>query len=415
MKIEIIPSNSNIPVREGWVRLTEKDFNHYESFFAKHPDILPESVEEIYTRGVLEVSNSPVVIMRHIDWLLKLGGHLSLDIFRYMPWSGPFNEYKWILSLLSMSFRGHFIAIKKENVENFTHVVYEKQITALPDNDSIDCWSFAICSNGTQNSRVIELINQIISLKIPYYEIIVCGPKPAEYLQSCVRVIDDTSIYVKDEVRVPISKKKNLIAQCAKYNNLVIMHDRIIIPPEWYECAKKYGNYFDIIGCSVRDVDDISRRVSDWGLCDGWGRKSNISFLEKPPYDFYSADIFINGGFFIVKKNILETVPMNEFCHWDEVEDIEYCHRLSRLGYLVGMDINNKVLSYTYRLGSSMLLPNRVDILRNKRSFYSNYIIETKFYQKYSGVSIPKSSLLIFWIKYVYYRFACYFMKRVCK
>ena len=55
--------------------LTEKDFDPCKSFFEVHPNIKPESIDYIYTKGILEdfeylrcfLKNIPVVLLSYKD------------------------------------------------------------------------------------------------------------------------------------------------------------------------------------------------------------------------------------------------------------------------------------------------------------------------------------------------------------
>lgn len=355
MKIEIVPNASRNPIQEGWVRLTENDFNNFESFFAKHPNITPESVDEIVVRGVLEVHPYPLIIVRHIDWLLKSGGSFSIEsLFRWNK-AGYVSPYYQIRYLITQGFKDRIICTKIEQRDGLQILNYEKIKSSLPLSDTIKKWSFGICSNGSQNERVMRLIESIAKQNIPEFEIIVCGPAPFKDLPSYVKVVDDAECYMKGDVRIPIAKKKNLIAKHAKYNNMCIMHDRYLFSDDWYKNMIKYGNYYDVITMKCYDVDKPEQEMPSINIIGS--NSANVHSLKNirlQTFDF-PQDIYINGGFIIAKKHIYEHIPIPIHLNWAEAEDIVWCSKLPINGVLIGIDEHNSVYSYAVRIASKMV------------------------------------------------------------
>ena len=387
MKIEIIPSASNLPRREGWMRLTEKDFNHYESFFAKHPDIKPESVDEIYTKGVLEIVPMPAIIVRHLDWLLKTDGKLIVDFcFPNSPFYGEYNNLYTVRYFLSQSFSNN-IKLTNSNFSNHSHLEYTKYKSCLPNDDSINAWTFGICSNGTNVENVLAIISQLNSLNIPLCQIIVCGPPINENLPSNVIVVDDSPIYAVGDNRFPIGKKKNLIVEHALYNNVVIMHDRYTFHADWYKNMIRWGNYFDMLAFPVLDVDNPELHLCDWQCADYYHpRKELNQVIHALPYTMYNEYAYINGGIFMCKKHIYNEMRMSTKLHWDEMEDIDFSRRMMLYGYLISFDINNHIFSSTRRLhpiGKPDIYPPKMTfgrIISNKRQYYYHISHDRKEY-----------------------------------
>lgn len=401
MKIEILPSNSKLPLRDGWLRLTEKDFNNYESFFAKHPDILPESAEELEIKGVLEVHPYPLIIIRHADWLLKAGGSLKVEsLFRYDR-AGYVAPYYQLRYLISQSFGDKIKCVAIAIQDNVQTLSYEKVSSSLPENDSIERWSFGICSNGSQNERVLRLIDSIIKQNIPEFEIIVCGPAPSTNLPSCVKVVDDAECYTKGDIRIPIGKKKNLIAKHAKYNNMCIMHDRYLFVDDWFVNMRKYGNYFDVITMMCYDVEKSDQVMSSLNMRSGnfstttTTTTTTLRFLKniKLQTQDFPQYLYINGGFFIAKKHLYVRIPIPNNLHWAEAEDIVWGQLLPLNGALIGIDEHNKVKSYAVRLASSKV-KSRVYLRRTKDvyRFLHDKLVATKEYSKAFQIPYKKLS-----------------------
>lgn len=61
--------------------LTEKDFDPCKSFFAVHPNIKPESIDYIYTKGILEDFEYLRCFLKNIDGMLACDGVFEIDYF----------------------------------------------------------------------------------------------------------------------------------------------------------------------------------------------------------------------------------------------------------------------------------------------------------------------------------------------
>ena len=422
MKIEIVPSNSNLPLREGWKRLTEKDFNHYESFFAKHPDIQPESIEEIYTRGVFEKYKYPLIILRHIDWMLKINGVFIIDTCSIGGhWCGPYRPEMILRHFIAIAFTDKYILTKDDRQQTYLHLKYQKKVSTLPKDDTIEKWTWGICSNGTKNDRVMEMIQQINSLQIPSCEIIVCGPYPSNNLPSNVRVLDDSPIYTEDDTRIPITKKKNLIAENATYNNLVILHDRFHIPSSWYQSMLRYGNYFDLLLTPVKVIDNLAHHTFDWQNGDYYNLDNPINqdIEERLPYSAYNEHVFVNGGILICKKHIYNEIKQSYKLNWGEMEDADFSQRLTRSGYLVHLDINNYIVSTTLRmhsLGPAELYRSKPSILQRiitNKNYYRHFHESKVKYSKFAVVEEKYDIVMDF--RYWFYRILWWFCKHFVK
>lgn len=413
-----------MPSREGWIRLSEKDFNHYESFFASHPNIKPESVDEIYTRGIFETFKYPLIIIRHIDWLLKKDGVFNVDYcYNVGRWFGPYHQIDTIRYFIAIGFADRYILTTKEVNDQFYHFAYRKCQMALSAGDCIEKWTWGICSNGTKNERVLEMIQQINALKIPFCEIIVCGPPnlPKEHLPANVKLLDDSSIYKDSDIRIPITKKKNLIVEHSIYNNIIILHDRFYIPETWYNSMCRYGNYFDLLLTPVRVHGDLSSHTYDWQNVDNYNLDNpiNSDIKENLPYDIYNENVFLNGGIIICKKNIYLEIKQSPKLNWEEMEDVDFSQRVTRNGYLVHLDINNYIESAIWRMGSL----GAYHIHRPKTSFKDRLIYNKTYYRhfheskiKYSSYAMVKAEYDIkMEVKYWFYRIIWWVSKHFVK
>ncbi len=203
---------------------------------------------------------------------------------------------------------------------------------SLAPGDSIDRWTFGIITNGKKDGQVDKIIESIHGQKVKNYEIIVCG-KYAGKRKGEVKSIEFTH---KDD-RGWITKKKNLLVAAAKYQNLVIVHDRIIFSDGWYEGMKKYGNYFEALSCAVL-LKKNNARAGDW-LTYGSdlrlyryktaygdvqkGVDSHEGMIGLLEYRDWDEGVFIAGFMNIFKKSVWERFPWDESLFWNEAEDVQ--------------------------------------------------------------------------------------------
>lgn len=384
MKVQILPSGSKIATKQGYVRLSEKDFRHDKSFFMTHADIAPESVDEIEIDGVLEAAPFPHVIIRQLDWMLKPNGKLVVCQHHLNEDSdGPYHSHVMVMHLIALGFEDR-IVLRDKKKGDCLDLTYEKVAQALPKNDNIDSWSFGICSNGSRNEFVVRMVEAICALNIPHYEIIVCGPAPSENLPKQVRVIDDSPIYVEGEKRIPISRKKNRIAAHAKYNNMMILHDRYILPNDWYVKMKEWGNYFDMMTYAVRDLSEPTKRIGDWMYSDLYHFVNNYSESVYPAYGKFDENTYINGGMFVMKKHLYDKYPLPDCLHWAEREDIFLSRLMLLYGKLIQVDTANCVSSENMRFAQEDVPAKKslANTIQLKKAFYARKVQCKRYYSK---------------------------------
>jgi hypothetical protein len=104
-----------------------------------------------------------------------------------------------------------------------------------------------------------QIIDSIEKQNISSYEIILIGNPNIELRKNIKKIYFDETKH-----NGWITKKKNIIAQNAKYENIVFMHDYIILEDGWYKGFCKYGNNFDIIVNKIINYDGT--RFRDWIL-----------------------------------------------------------------------------------------------------------------------------------------------------
>ena len=168
-------------------------------------------------------------------------------------------------------------------------------------------FTFGIVTGGGADFFVKNLIASIRSEQVPEYEIIIIGDSMAFGYDITVVPFDET---VK---KGWFTRKKNLIAQMAKYENIVILHDYLKLQTGWYKGYLKYGNDFNI--CVNPLLNKQNERCNDFLLffpIDGLSHSIKLLPYEFKPTIIQSKLIYAAGSYYVIKKSIALKYPYNE-------------------------------------------------------------------------------------------------------
>jgi hypothetical protein len=194
-------------------------------------------------------------------------------------------------------------------------------------------FTFGIIGTNTNRQFHDKIFKSILDQQIPNVQIIYVGSDLNTDLNVDFIEFDET---IKNAW---ITKKKNLITKFAKNENIVFMHDYIVLESNWFAGFKKFGNDFDVCMNVIKNFD--GSRYLDWLLCH-----EDIKFLGKEymlPYDEnFSNIMYFSGSYYICKKKVCLDFPLNENLCWGEGEDIEFSKRL-RQKYKFLMNIYSSV------------------------------------------------------------------------
>lgn len=226
--------------------LSNKDINNNRIYRSKK--ISPESAIDVTAAYILDRTDFIRYIIKELDILLKTDGKFKIvftSTKKQTHGLGVRTEMQ-IMYEFSASTNGRYVLESKVKRKNFTILTYTKKISTLKEDDSIKNWSFGIITNGQNNASVKSLVKSIIDQKIPKFEVNISGPNPYNNaLPNNVNIVKDVNIL--PDPRGPISKKKNILINASKFENLCLLHDRYLLPKNWYLNMKKYGNYFDFL------------------------------------------------------------------------------------------------------------------------------------------------------------------------
>lgn len=190
--------------------------------------------------------------------------------------------------------------------------------------------TFGIVTNGHNDSDVDEAIKSIIFQNIPSVQIIVCGTYENKYSLP----IDYIHFNCNDD-RGWITKKKNIIVENAKFENVVIFHDRLKLAVDWYKSLCDWGNGFEIL-CASHLYQNKQEFLPSWyrykfDLNNIYKWNVPIAKLQKDDWDPYILDC---GSVLVAKRTILNSYKFNEDLFWGQFEDCELSKRLADSGFI---------------------------------------------------------------------------------
>ena len=353
--------------------LSLKDINHLERIYTKYK-LIPESFDEVRINYLADRNQLIRFIIKELDILLKPGGKFIINS-TYSNTHGNFiRSTSQIKHEYSISTNGRYRLVN-ENIDKLKFTLeYIKEKKTLERNDTIDKWSFGIITNGNKNEKIVEIIDSIVAQNIPKYEIIICGHFTyANTDKLPIQVIPD--IILKNDLRAPITLKKNNIARVAVFNNLMIVHDRYLLPNDWYQKMKNYGNYFDIL--AFPNIGENGGRVNDWGLFSVKPSQIGYNISYQIPYNKWTEFFYAQGGLLLIKKNLFELNNLDSRLFWGELEDVQFSQKANLNGLFYYFDVNNKIYTFSGRLKESNYSSNLSSIRSNLKFLYfwcKNYI-----------------------------------------
>lgn len=185
-------------------------------------------------------------------------------------------------------------------------------------------FTFGIVTGGGNDNvtqKAIESIRTAMGKK--EHEIITVGPTKLKHLV-------DYAIPFNEHI-IPgwITRKKNIITTAAKHENIVYMHDYFGISEGWLKAFE--GLDFKIAMTQIKYA--TGSRFRDWSLdacVDQFERQRLL------PYDVkhLSKIMYISGGYWVAKRDIMLEYPLDERRRMGWEEDIEWSHTVrERVGF----------------------------------------------------------------------------------
>lgn len=186
-------------------------------------------------------------------------------------------------------------------------------------------FTFGIITDGNYDPMVDKIISSIRDEKIPNYEIIIVG-------NSKITGDDIKVIPFDENIKWRwITRKKNIITENAKYENIVYLHDYVYLLPGWYDGWLKFGENFK--ACMNIILNEDGTRFRDWLLWDNPLDENNRYIINNSehiiPYHVtnLSRYMYFSGAYWVAKKEIMEKYPLDERLVWNEGEDVDWSKR----------------------------------------------------------------------------------------
>lgn len=194
-------------------------------------------------------------------------------------------------------------------------------------------WTIGIITTCGQQDRVrqqilsIKAAAQFAGLAIDEYEIIIVGGEPPILTKDSQLLMENVRIISFNEGQRPawITRKKNIIAQDAVFDNICIMHDYMVFDKNWFKGWEEFGDKWDVGINPVLNQDNS--RFRDWMLWLGNYENGQIHFLDYAVAD-RTNEMYISGSYFCVKRDFIRSYPLDEHRSWGEGEDVEWSLRL---------------------------------------------------------------------------------------
>jgi hypothetical protein len=189
-------------------------------------------------------------------------------------------------------------------------------------------FTFGIITSAKTNGFIPQIIKSIEDQGIPNYEIIIVGTCSVNSKASRVIPFDESDW---------ITKKKNIIFQEAKYENVVVFHDYILLERGWYEGFLKFGNNFQVCINPIKNLD--GSRFRDYVLFNNY-LPSHLLHKTLLPYSSVltpeiSKISYISGSYYVVKKSVALKIPLREELYWNQGEDVIFSQDLADNNILI--------------------------------------------------------------------------------
>lgn len=313
-----------------------------DNLFRLSPKIKEESLDYIYVKKFIEKKKFAPILLKEIFFILKPQGYLIID-YR----SSNEIDFHNLEVLFWWLFRGNYNIISHtEGGKN--RLIIQKKKSVFLSGDSMSKWTIGIVTNGDRNDWLELIIESIKKQNIPEYEIIICG----KYKNRPEKNIT----YIPFDERADrgwITKKKNLIVEKAKYENLCMIHDRLVFDANWYQGMEKYGNGFELLGC-IQKLKN-GEQAGDW-LTNG-GPMYDFYKIAGMEYTDWDYNTYLSGQLFIIKKSIYEKVLWDETTFWlpktkrDLVADSDFSFRARDLGHIIRFNPYSSFTALSWRHG----------------------------------------------------------------
>ena len=196
---------------------------------------------------------------------------------------------------------------------------------------SPDQFTFALITDGRKPASVSAFVDSVLALPAPNaepHEILICGPASAVSALGAyaarVRLIPQPDAFSDLGW---ITRKKNLLVDAATRENILIAHDRYIVPADFISRMTDFGGDFDVV--VPQQLSTEGQPLPDWvTLSDdlNWSTPGWLEFGDYHPF------AYVNGGAMVAKTERLRRTRWSELLFWGQAEDVDLTRRLQDAG-----------------------------------------------------------------------------------
>lgn len=200
--------------------------------------------------------------------------------------------------------------------------------------------TFIIITNGKKFDITVQVISRIIETMGPnrLYEILVVGDT-SKYSELKNIVCVDAKDFANSG---NLSAMRNLGAELAKYDTLVMLDDDILLGKNWYDNLVTFSdnNPWQVYACKIISPD--GSRCWDKAVVF-----SQYQSLVSYSHNKFDKNLYQTGGYVVIKKAVFLNIKFNEkityYSNGLVNEDVDFSRRLYQSGYHIEFDQNNTV------------------------------------------------------------------------
>ena len=193
-------------------------------------------------------------------------------------------------------------------------------------------FTFGIVTNGGDLQHLIQSI-RMLQIPSTQYEIIIVGAfAPTFELKEDVVAIS----FDETQKEGWITRKKNMICERAKFENIVLMHDYMFVHPDFYTGFLKFGNDWEVCVTQIKNADGSRYRDYIFFPYYPWWKASLKRECNKflLPYwmktnKYINRFQYISGSVYCVKKTTALQHPLDETLCWGQGEDVQFSNELA--------------------------------------------------------------------------------------
>ena len=185
--------------------------------------------------------------------------------------------------------------------------------------------TFGIITNGKRPEKLWREIQTIHDLNVPEYEIIIAGELPEKPMRFDYEYIPTYACRFGE-----LGRMRNLIAERARHETIVITDDDILFKDDFYIGLVKYGDDFDILCTRLLNPD--GSRNWDWVTKGGKRGHVLLEYWETDP------KIYCTGGRIVLRKEVWNKVKWDDTKGFNQEEDVDFSHRALKAGFTIKMN-----------------------------------------------------------------------------